>query len=786
MRPVPQTAIMCAMLKPANPAAAASAMSAAAPGPGAAFFCATLVAAALFGGPGCKGPDADVSRPLAGKRGYIQASNRAGATSRPTFRIVSSSDRTRELPLGALRKGVVRLHLAMDPPGAGFGVAEVRLQGKGVLARLLGDKPSVCRQNWTAEGEVGWRECTLEVARDYPNAEVSVRFEGSEDAELLMSAPVHVKETPSERPSVFVIVIGGARRDAFLTYNPAMPVGDSLDRLARDGVVLQNLRGSSSWTRTSVASLLTGTRPSTHGVLDRLDVLDPALPSLQSSLQRAGYLTGAWSATPNVLPDWGFGEGFDEFLDAGIHEWAEEKSDSSEIFALVKSAVARNRTAASRKSESSDFENEAAASGEAIPAFYYIHLADGYAPYAPPLVDLRFVSASEALVESFPVRVSSMEVAEVWFKYQRYIAELRDTDRQLGRFFDYLRTQGLYDNSIIFVTSDHGEEFLDHAAIGHGQGLYDSVLRVPGVLKLPGNRFAGSEIADEVSMADVAPTIQRLLGLNIAPVVEGRDFLDFNSSAVAQTAQLDLDGKRLAAISHGGWKLVVDYAAGSQQLFDLAADPGESNDLAEQNKDQASRLRALLETENAQRAPGWHLRVCGCAEAASLRVRIRTTSALINGVMLEADDQLLNHGGNSGFELISELTPVIADEDFGSHRVALTEPDQDELLIAAMSADPVGDTAVAISAAEGEALHYAFANGAVAGHKGWLTLTAAISEAELAPGNLVQCPAYHDASQPPACLPHLRIWSVARAPRLPAAVVEASVAERLESSEYDW
>ena len=117
----------------------------------------------------------------------------------------------------------------------------------------------------------------------------------------------------------------------------------------------------------------------------------------------------------------------------------------------------------------------------------------------------------------------------------RYLAEVRDADTELGRFLDFLKSERRYDPALILVVSDHGEELLDHGAEGHGHALYEELLRVPGVLKLPGNQRAGERVARDVELHDLAATVARWLPIDPPLGSPGVDALAPAASNVPRT-----------------------------------------------------------------------------------------------------------------------------------------------------------------------------------------------------------------------------------------------------------
>jgi arylsulfatase A-like enzyme len=169
-----------------------------------------------------------------------------------------------------------------------------------------------------------------------------------------------------------------------------------------------------------------------------------------------------------------------------------------------------------------------------------------------------------------------------------YDEGIRYVDDSLGKVFDELKRRGLYDNTLIIVTADHGEEFLEHGLLGHGESLYDEVIRVPLIVKFPcpGPHCGTRRIDSQVELVDIGPTIlqaaglprpEAMVGRSLAqPLTEGRSaFSEWDQSVSLRTPQ---------------WKLIYDHERDSAELYDLAADPAEVRDRSESDRE----LNAIL------------------------------------------------------------------------------------------------------------------------------------------------------------------------------------------------
>jgi len=202
-----------------------------------------------------------------------------------------------------------------------------------------------------------------------------------------------------------------------------------------------------------------------------------------------------------------------------------------------------------------------------------------------------------------PINPSDVRVLEAL-----YDAEIRGVDRVLARVFALLRREGVWDETIVVVTSDHGEEFLDHGSLKHGYSLYEEALHVPMIWRIPGT--AGSRVDAFAQHVDFAPTLLDRLGIEAPHEFRGRSLvalLSGNASGseipkVPVMAESTWRGIDRSAVRDGRFKLIVDARTGRRQLFDLEADPAEVHDIAASEPERVARLEALLDSQMRQSA----------------------------------------------------------------------------------------------------------------------------------------------------------------------------------------
>jgi arylsulfatase A-like enzyme len=666
-------------------------------------------------------------------------------------RRVARASGSLSLPLGAIEAGDVLFYASFDaPPGRSVAID-------------LEPAGTTCVVNSELRR---WQPCRLPISRATADARLHVRSASPAGGDVVISSPLVRSATESKRPTVIVVLADTLRFDRLASYAPRAPVGARLDALAGDGVVFERAHSSSSWTRTAVATLLTGLDVGAHRVVGRSDALAPALDGLPQALQRAGYRTLAWSTNANVLPVWGFAQGFDAFHDLGALEWPKEKAHASTVFSAVQAALEDPHLA---------------------PVFLYVHLMDPHYPYRPQPADLDAVASDERLAGTFP---GSEPDAKAEGEYLEYLAEIRGMDRALGAFFDELRERGLYDDALIAFVADHGEEFLDHGGTRHGKTLYDEVLRVPMILKLPANALAGSRIRGHVGLIDVAPTLLGVLGLDDALAADGRNLWDaeervFRDESAAQVALLDLDRRHQTALIAGWRKLIVDHD-GSEQLFDLEADPRETENLVGRNGDEAEALQSLLEARLSRREAGWHVRACGGRLAFSLRLDIAARGEA-RGAQFEQEDRLRllkRLGEDARYRAELRLSPRKVPQQLAGRVVETLFHDEDEIVVSSADGGTITITSVA-----GSALRYTVGTSDEVLESPQIAVTASDPGVILSnPTTACRAPAGAGERTLPASHTgaYVRIWFSPPPARSPEPDVDPALRERLRALGYSW
>ena len=718
-----------------------------------------LTALALLGVAACgPPPDYEVRRiPIDATRAEIL---QAGNVSRRGFRIGEGA-RERVVEVEDLSAG--RLSVAAAPSGdAGYGGGldiEIRETGWRSWLGLAFD--ARCALRWGEPGtpvEPPWQSCFFDLPGPLRSPQLVLTRRGRSDGEVFVSELRAEGRARSRRPDVFILLLDAMRFDKLRPFYADAPIGDHLEALARDAIVLNELRSSSSWTRPAVATLFTGLRADRHRVLERGDVLAESFVTVPELLHDSGYSTTSWSTNPNVLPLWGFAQGFDTFIDQGTEEWGSEKTDGGTVLSRARAALATRGGA---------------------PIFQYLHLMDPHAPYRPSEEQRKLVEEIPRISSWFPRPLAIFNAPKDWTAFLDYMGELLDTDEHVGAFVRILKDADLYDNSLVLVLADHGEEFLDHGGRDHGRTLHEEVLRIPALVKLPGNRFAGTTIDDPVSLEDLAPTLLEALGIAAPPGTDGRVIpLDGKAPLDVRphVATLRLDGHRQTTIVDPPWKFIRNEFLGTRELYDLDADPRERNNVVIWHPDIVERLTSTLELVLGRGQEGWHVLLCGTANTSAMDIVVRTsTTPSLYG--FEATEF---SSSADTWRLQPTLEPRTVERAAFGRLMNVELPDQAEVLV------PAGEAAMTLEIRAGSESPFDYRLGANGESKSTTLLTLDPSSAEvIARGNArVECtPADKRPADAPTH-PFLRIWYVAPAEQVSETHLDPAMRERLRALGY--
>lgn len=436
---------------------------------------------------------------------------------------------------------------------------------------------------------------------------------------LLVGIAACASGTVEAPPNVVIVVLDTTRADALSSYGNPRPTTPNLDRLATEGVRFERAYATDFWTLPSHASLFTGRYPSDHGATSETNRLAERADTLAERLRRAGYRTGAFVNNAWLSPERGFSQGFDTYVEA----WRAGHAGSS---AQTDRAVVQQALAWTAQTP-----------GE--PFLLFLNLLTPHLPYSPdPRVQVELSSELRPLdrmgrlkkivgMWSHLAGAQTLDALDLEILRELYDAEVAMTDALVGKLLEGLRDQGLLDETLLIVTSDHGENIGEHGMIDHLLSMYETTLRIPLIVRYP-RRFAPGSVDDTlVSLVDIFPTVLDICGLaDEIPKGIGRSLADAEQPAptylVAEndrplhavslmkrafpefdTAAID---RRMRMLRTERYKLIW-YEGGDVELYDLVADPDELEDLAatrpELREELTADLRAWMSRRETRARP---------------------------------------------------------------------------------------------------------------------------------------------------------------------------------------
>ncbi|MHC4944949.1 MAG: sulfatase [Planctomycetota bacterium] len=387
------------------------------------------------------------------------------------------------------------------------------------------------------------------------------------------------REASRRFPNVLVLCVDALRADHLACYGYDRATSPYLDALADRSLVFENAMSPCSWTLPATASLLTGLHPNTHGVLGHTrNYLVNGITTLAEYLTWYGVTTAAFSANVLVCSAINFNQGFERFIEND--EPAE--GVNADLFAWLE--------------ECGPFQ-----------FFAYVHYMEPHSPYSAPGAYRQHFDPDYEETRSFAGALPEMwrhgkiprEFTDEEFQHlvNLYDSEIHYWDLNFKRLLERLEELGLADKTIIVVTADHGEEFMDHDALGHGLTLYNEVIHVPLVLHDPRMK-RGSRIEAHVDTTGLFNTVARLAGFPAPDFTQVKGMLPpaeipsrFQALYSSTDSNMPKMPERWASVIAWPWKLISEVRGKEDKLFNLEADPKEKQNLLDKHPDESRRLK---------------------------------------------------------------------------------------------------------------------------------------------------------------------------------------------------
>jgi arylsulfatase A-like enzyme len=328
------------------------------------------------------------------------------------------------------------------------------------------------------------------------------------------------------RPNVILVTISSLRADHTGCLGYARPTTPHLDRFAGRSVLFRNAFANSGWMMPAHGSLFTSLYPSVHGATHIDKKLGDAHDTLAEILAANGYYCVGFCCGPRLDDEHGFAQGFHVYDDRSVVSLLSTMGpEGAQAF-----DINGHRT--------NDLINDAAVSWLAnnrhSPFFLFLHYYDNHWDYLAPepyrsLYDPDYTGPlNGTAIAREPLYSNPPNEADIRHLIALYDGEVRQTDEDLGQMLAALEEKGLFENSIIVVSSDHGEEFYEHGHTSH-HGVYDELIHVPLVISAPGHESRSTDAL--ASQVDILPTVLDYLGIpvpalcrgkSLRPVIEGR------------------------------------------------------------------------------------------------------------------------------------------------------------------------------------------------------------------------------------------------------------------------
>jgi len=427
---------------------------------------------------------------------------------------------------------------------------------------------------------------------------------------LILPGCSGVSTTEVDRPNIVLVSIDSLRWDHVGSYGYDRPTTPFLDELAAKGIRFENTFSTTSWTLPSHAAMFTGLYDSTHGLVDNGMRLADEHRTLAEMLRDEGYETVGFFGGPYLHPTFGLAQGFEAFHDCMVD--APALASGTE--------VRRGLTTMARHPSHSDVTGPRTAQRvsewlegrSAKPFFLFLHMWDVHYDYIPPAEYVEMFDADydgELTGERFfsnPLIHPELPAPDLEHLLALYDGEIRFTDDILRRIFSELESRGLLENTLVVVTSDHGDEFFEHGYQGHGETLFEEVVRIPLIVSWPGRLEGGRVVTELVRLVDLAPTLAAVAGYDDELELEGRNLLPLleGGSVPAATALTELysGGAEIRALRTLDAKLLLQDSRSEPLLFRLTEDPHELNPIGpgtEHEEDRRRYARELLEALEA-------------------------------------------------------------------------------------------------------------------------------------------------------------------------------------------
>ena len=381
--------------------------------------------------------------------------------------------------------------------------------------------------------------------------------------------PISNPASPGARkPDVLLIILDAARGDRFPGWKYFRQTMPNIDRLAEQAMSFRRAFAECPTTSCSVPAMITGIPFLAGGEVGGGTGLADEILTLAEYLAELGYRTVGFSATPNNSASHNLDQGFETFREL----WGKDNPDHGPFnMSRLASEIIRDQPADR-------------------PLYLQLHYLPPHQPYNPGLEFDRFTAPGYAgairpdmSLKPYSLGLEPLEGDDLDYLVGLYDGNLSVADAAVAEVLATLRATDRFDNTVIVITSDHGEAFMEHGRQGHNTTLFDEMLHVPLLVRLPGGTRPASVDADRLaSVLDIVPTVLGVVGAEPGVGVGGVDLLHTRPDPLRPRVlffRTSHPKNTMLAARTSGWKAISWPRHQVQMLFDLVEDPGESNNL---------------------------------------------------------------------------------------------------------------------------------------------------------------------------------------------------------------
>jgi arylsulfatase len=421
--------------------------------------------------------------------------------------------------------------------------------------------------------------------------------------------------TLNSKPNVLLLTIDTLRADMLSCYGYPSPITPNIDRLASGGIRFRQAITGGSWTQAAFPVIMTSTYASMHGGC--LGPLSPARPSPIEAMANNGYTTVGFSTSPLVSKTYGYQRGFDNFIDLIPRERdpllrrvkGGERLLGMPVTHYLASLVGKQIPPARLYVSAEKLVDTAGGwfKERSEPFFAWMHFMDIHWPYhlketmtTPP--DIARVWREMRHLHRVNWRGESINEAQRERYLDLYLRSVRYTDVQIGRLLHILESEGLMENTVIVLLSDHGEELLERGKWGHFEtNLFDEILKVPLIIYQPGLK-SGMVVENQVRLLDVMPTILEICQIPRPEGMEGVSLSPLWRSGESEygvdysISEMWRDIRHIVAVRSVLFKYIWDSRSPDQPaLYNLQLDTKERNNIVQQFPEKAKFFQSIVD-----------------------------------------------------------------------------------------------------------------------------------------------------------------------------------------------